>query len=74
MKKSIWLVGVCSFLFINSCKEKSKNTVSKNEDEVVDSKAPLSVVKDSVTYYNGNQKQINLKYGTYFGFVFETNG
>lgn len=74
MKKSIWLIVACSFLFVNSCKEKTKNSVSQNEDEIVDSKAPLSVVKDSITYYNGNQKQINLKYGTYFGFVFETKG
>lgn len=62
-------VVLCS----TSCSKKpTKNTVTSNESQLVNSEKPESMIKDSITYYNGNQKTIELEVGEYFGFMFET--
>lgn len=73
MSLNLKCVLFISFIGLISCGEKTKNELNTNEDEVVDSTSPQSFVKDSVTYYNGHQKKIDVKYGEYFGFVFETD-
>ena len=61
-------------LIITSCKNnKKENTVTANESQLVNSEKPESIIKDSITYYNGNQKIIEITEGEYFGFMFETN-
>ncbi|HEY4540397.1 MAG TPA: hypothetical protein VIG94_10355 [Faecalibacter sp.] len=68
-----WIV-LSLLIFISCGKNKKQNTVTSNESQLINSEKPESIIKDSVTYYNGNQKVIEITEGEYFGFMFETNG
>lgn len=59
MKYIYWTFSLAIFFNFISCGEndKTKNSVEINENELLDTKEPKSIVKDSITYYNGNQKK-----------------
>lgn len=68
-----WIV-LSLLIFISCGNNKKQNTVTSNESQLINSEKPESIIKDSITYYNGNQKVIEITEGEYFGFMFETNG
>jgi len=72
MKNSLKYLLFIGIMTVTSCN--NKDSVENSEQEkVMDSNEAKSFIKDSITYYNGNQEQINLKQGEYFGFAFEAD-
>lgn len=74
MKHYLNFISLVLLIMFSSCRKETKNEVALNEDDLVNAVKPQSIVKDSFTYYNGLQKNINVNYGEYFGFVFEADG
>ena len=59
-------------LFISCSNKESKQ--EKEENKVLKAEMPESFERDSFTYYNGNQKKIEITLDQYFGFGFMTEG
>ena len=74
MKHYLNFIGLAFLLVFSSCRKETKSDIALNEDDLVNAVKPQSIVKDSFTYYNGLQKNIDVDYGKYFGFVFEADG
>ena len=74
MKYPLLITLLIPILFI-SCGNKADtlNEVETNEEELLATNEAKSIVKDSITFYNGNQKRIDVDFGHYFGFLFEAD-
>ena len=59
-------------LFVSCSNKESKQ--EKEENKVLKAEMPESFERDSFTYYNGNQKKIDLTLDQYFGFGFMAEG
>ena len=67
------ITQISILLFSCGNKADNSNEVETNEEELLDTKEAKSIIKDTITFYNGNQKKIEVDFGHYFGFLFEAD-
>lgn len=75
MKYKFLVYTFFGLIFFTGCNgnENKLSEEEKKENELLDTEEAKSVVKDSIIYFNGNQKTIELNENQYFGFLFEAD-
>ena len=69
------ILALFALITFNACGNNADNSneVETSEEELLDTNEAKSIIKDSITFYNGNQKSIDVNFGHYFGFLFEAD-
>ena len=76
MKLNYWTFIIAASLAFISCGEKDseKSNSATTEEAMLETEKPQSLIKDSFTYYNAQQKKVDVVTDQYFGFVFKAEG
>ena len=72
MKSIVIIFSLLLFTFF-SCKSANEDKEDLNTSDSFITNNQDLILKDSVTYYNSQQKTLNINYTDYFGFMFDAD-